>query len=108
MTSEASTSLQAHLSSLPEYASTPRIQSLYSDLGRQKVSNPSGYIANLSWWRSTLVAIVEKRLQTKKEDALVLHVDQELSDALRLEKAGRPAGLGTVIVRLAMPMLSEE
>lgn len=33
------------------------------------------------------------------KDALVLKVDQELSDALRVERVGRPAGLGTVIVR---------
>jgi charged multivesicular body protein 7 len=97
-TAEASTTISSYLSTLPEFASTPRIQSLYSDLGRQKLSNPTGYAANLTWWRSTLQELVSKRLQPTSDDALVLHVDQNLSDALRWEKVGRPAGLAVVIV----------
>ncbi|KAG8806326.1 hypothetical protein FRC17_005079 [Serendipita sp. 399] len=89
--------LDSFLSSLPEFTSTPRIQSLYSDLGRQKLSNPSGYAANLSWWRSVLQELVSRRLQPNKSHALVLHVDQDLSDALRWDKVGRPAGLSAVV-----------
>ncbi|PVF94856.1 hypothetical protein CPB86DRAFT_788647 [Serendipita vermifera] len=96
-TAAASPSISSYLSSLPEFASTPRIQSLYSDLGRQKLSNPTGYAANLTWWRSTLQELVSKRLQPASENALILHVDQDLSDALRWEKVGRPAGLAVVI-----------
>jgi hypothetical protein len=77
------------------------MQSLYSDLGRQKASNPSGYAANLGWWRGVLVEVVKRDLQPSGGEAnsLVLRVDQEFSDALRVEKVGRPAGLGTVVVR---------
>lgn len=44
--------------------------------------------------------VVKRGLQPAGGDAnsLVLRVDQELSDALRVEKVGRPAGLGTVVV----------
>ncbi|KAG8822202.1 hypothetical protein FRC19_006403 [Serendipita sp. 401] len=89
--------LHSFLSGLPEFASTPRIQSLYSDLGRQKLSNPSGYTANLGWWRSVLQELVSRRMQSNNANALVLHVNQELSDALRWDKVGRPAGLSTVV-----------
>lgn len=45
--------------------------------------------------------VVKRDLQPSGGDAnsLVLRVDQELSDALRVERVGRPAGLGTVVVR---------
>jgi charged multivesicular body protein 7 len=94
----ANNALTSYLSTFNEFKSTPRIQSLYSDLGRQKISNPSGYAANLSWWRTTLQEIVSRRIQPKDVDALILHVDQDLSDSLRWEKVGRPAGLGTLVV----------
>lgn len=90
-------SVAAFLSTLPEFQSTPRIQSLYSDLSRQKLSNPTGYTANLEWWRKTLTGLTQQRLQPQP-DSLVLHVDQGLSDAFRWDKVGRPLGLGVVIV----------
>ncbi|KIM26744.1 hypothetical protein M408DRAFT_312477 [Serendipita vermifera MAFF 305830] len=96
----SSESIAAYLTTLPEYKSTPRMQSLYSDLSRQKASNPGGYTANLGWWRNVLVELVRRRLQPGDAagDALVLRADQELSDALRVERVGRPAGLGTAII----------
>lgn len=97
MSTESKPTLESYLTNRPEFASVPRIQSLYSDLGRQKLSNPSGYTANLAWWRTTLQEIVRRRLQPDQDDALVLHVDQDLSDALRWDKVGRPAGLSTVV-----------
>ena len=99
-TNAGSEGIGAYLGSLPEYKSTPRMQSLYSDLSRQKTSNPSGYSANLGWWRGVLVEIVRRGLQPREgtTNALILKADQGLSDALRVERVGRPAGLGTVIV----------
>lgn len=103
----ASTSpLPAFLAALPEYRTTQRIQSLYSDLARQKLSNPTGYTANLEWWRSVLQSVVERGLQPSGQpnpDHLVLHVDQSLSDAFMWDKVGRPLGLSVVIVRPPFP-----
>lgn len=103
----ASTSpLLAFLAALPEYRTTQRIQSLYSDLARQKLSNPTGYTANLEWWRSVLQSVVERGLQPSGQpnpDHLVLHVDQSLSDAFMWDKVGRPLGLSVVIVRPPFP-----
>jgi hypothetical protein len=103
-TASATTPLLTYLSTLPEFHSIPRMQSLYADLGRQKASNPSGFAANLGWWRGVLGEIVRRDLQPSGRDAnsLVLRVDQELSDALRVERIGRPAGLGTVVVRMPL------
>ena len=104
-----------YLCTLPAFGSLPRMRSLYSDLGRQKASNPSGFEANLGWWRGVIVDLVSNGLLSSSSSssslygrgghaavdgthALVLRVDQELSDALWVEKVGRPAGLGTIVV----------
>ena len=88
------------LSSLPSYngLSKSRIQSLYSDISRQKHSNPTTYSSNLTWWRSTLEALVSLGYQPNARDTLVLHADQNLLESLRFEGAGKPLCLGTVIV----------
>lgn len=103
--------LPAFLAALPEYRSTQRIQSLYSDLARQKLSNPTGYTANLEWWRNALQSVVERGLQPAGQpnpDHIVLHVDQSLSDAFMWDKVGRPLGLSVVIVRsLSLSLLSQ-
>lgn len=88
------------LSSLPSYngLSKSRIQSLYSDISRQKHSNPTTYNSNITWWRSTLEALVSLGYQPNTTDTLVLHADQSLLESLRYEGAGKPLCLGTVIV----------
>lgn len=94
--------LPAFLATLPEFRTTQRIQSLYSDLARQQQSNPTGYTANLEWWRHTLQSVVERGLQPTGQpnpDLFVLHVNQSLSDAFMWDKVGRPLGLSVVIVR---------
>ena len=88
------------LSSLLSYngLSKSRIQSLYSDISRQKHSNPTTYNSNITWWRSTLEALVSLGYQPNTTDTLVLHADQSLLESLRYEGAGKPLCLGTVIV----------
>jgi hypothetical protein len=88
------------LSSVPSYSglSKSRIQSLYSDISRQKHSNPTTYSSNITWWRSTLEALVSLGYQPSTTDTLVLHADQSLVESLRYEGAGKPLCLGTVIV----------
>ncbi|KAI9446127.1 Snf7-domain-containing protein [Lactarius indigo] len=90
------------LSSLPSYdgLSKSRIQSLYSDISRQKHSNPTTYSSNITWWRSTLEALVSLGHQPNTTDTLILHADQSLLESLRYGGAGKPLCLGTVITEL--------
>ncbi|KAH9066326.1 Snf7-domain-containing protein [Lactarius vividus] len=90
------------LSSLPSYngLSKSRIQSLYSDISRQKHSNPTAYSSNITWWRSTLEALVSLGYQPNTTDTLILHADQSLLESLRYGGAGKPLCLGTVITEL--------
>lgn len=92
--------ISSYLSTLPECGtpSTARLQSIYSDISGQKLSNPTGYQANIAWWRKVLEGIVERGLQPKP-DHLVLHADTELVDALRWDRTGKPLALPSVIVR---------
>ncbi|KAI0293055.1 hypothetical protein BC826DRAFT_396972 [Russula brevipes] len=89
-------------SSLPSYngLSNLRIQSLYSDISRQKHSNPTTYNSNLTWWRSTLEDIVSRGWPPTTPDRLILHVDQSLLESLRYGGVGKPLCLGTVITEL--------
>ncbi|KAH9161343.1 Snf7-domain-containing protein [Lactarius sanguifluus] len=89
-------------SSLPSYdgLSKSRIQSLYSDISRQKHSNPTAYSSNITWWRSTLEALVSLGHQPNTTDTLILHADQSLLESLRYGGAGKPLCLGTVITEL--------
>src|SRR5712671_950370 len=100
-TATAVTGMSSPLSSLPSFngLSNPRIQSLYSDISRQKHSNPTTYHANVAWWRSTLEAIVSRGLSLNTPDRLILHADQSLLEVLRYERIGKPLCLGTVVVR---------
>ncbi len=88
------------LSSFPPYngLSIQRIQSLYSDVSRQKHSNPTTYNSNLTWWHSTLETIVSRGWLPNTSDRLILHADRTLLDTLRCEGVGKPLCLGTVIV----------
>lgn len=89
-----------HLSALPTYSSvsSSRLQSLYSDLARQKVSNPASFESNVDWWRRTLEALTLRGAQPGTADALVLHASKDLPDHLRFEGVGKPLGLAAVIV----------
>lgn len=97
--SELSSFLSA---SIPEFRTPPppRLQSLYSDIYRQKVSNPDGFKSSIAWWTRTLGHIARKGKQPQSDDHLILHVSSGLVDALRWEKVGRPLGLGAVVVRV--------
>ena len=99
LTARMSSSL---LSSLPSYdnLSNSRIQSLYSDISRQKHSNPTTYNSNIAWWHSTLEAIVSHGWLPNTPDRLILHAEQSLLESLRYERVGKPLCLGTVIVSI--------
>ncbi|KAG9001854.1 hypothetical protein FRB90_011525, partial [Tulasnella sp. 427] len=105
MSSSTNTSTSTYLSAtFPNEFRTPppaRLQSLYSDIHRQKQSNPEGFRSSIGWWTRVLDGLVRNGKQPESDDALVLHVGESLGEALRWEKVGRPLGLGCVVEELA-------
>ncbi|KAF8682284.1 SNF7 family [Rhizoctonia solani] len=98
-------SISDFLINLPEYKSnSQRLQSLYSDLNRQRLSNPAGYSANIEWWRRTLSEVTARGLQTA--GVLVLRADTVLVDSFRWDKVGKPLGVGYAITSLSTPTTS--
>jgi len=91
------------LHSLPAYSasSTSRLKSLYSDVSRQKHSNPAAYRSTVHWWRGVLQTVVLKHWLPQSSDTLVLHALPTLADSFRYEGAGKPLCLATVIVSSA-------
>ena len=88
------------LHSLPAYnsSSTSRLKSLYSDISRQKHSNPTSYRSTVHWWREVLQAAVLKHWLPQSPNSLVLHALPTLADSFRYEGTGKPLCLATVIV----------
>ncbi|KAF8609953.1 hypothetical protein BDV93DRAFT_462565 [Ceratobasidium sp. AG-I] len=100
-----SSSISDYISTLPEYkATSQRLQSLYSDLAKQRLSNPTGYSANVEWWRRTLSELTARGLQPA--GVLVLRADSLLVDAFRWDKVGRPLGVGYALTSLSTPTTS--
>ena len=91
------------LHSLPAYniSSASRLKSLYSDVSRQKYSNPASYHSTVHWWREVLQTVVLKHWLPQSSDTLVLHALPTLADSFRYEGAGKPLCLATVIVSSA-------
>ncbi|KIP08752.1 hypothetical protein PHLGIDRAFT_29423 [Phlebiopsis gigantea 11061_1 CR5-6] len=96
-----------HLQSLPTYQTTTpsRLKFLYSDFSGQKHSNPSSFATNVDWWRRTLEAVVGNGwqrpsvIESNIPDRLVLHAPGPLlAEEFRMEGAGKPLGLATVVV----------
>ncbi|KDQ33453.1 hypothetical protein PLEOSDRAFT_21087 [Pleurotus ostreatus PC15] len=107
----STSSTPSPLAALPPFSSTSRsrLQALYSDISRQKTSNPTSYHANVEWWRNALETLVScpppsSPILGKKGGAgkgkLVLSADQRLVDSLRIEGAGKPLALGAVVPEL--------
>ena len=90
------------LSSLSTYVGTSssRLQSLYSDISRQKLSNPTSYQSNVAWWRTTLETIVSRGWQSDTTERVVLNAESGLLETLRYPGVGKPLCLATVIVSL--------
>ena len=90
----------ADLHSLPAYntSSTSRLKYLYSDVSRQKHSNPISYQSTIHWWREVLQTVVLKHWLPQSSDTLVLHALPALADSFRYEGAGKPLCIATVIV----------
>lgn len=97
---------------LPPYATTSpsRLQALYSDISRQKHSNPASYQSNVEWWRKALQLIVGSGLQQETGSRLVLHAGRSLLELLKVPGVGKPLSLGAVVVRgaLSLPYTTKE
>ncbi|KAJ7120503.1 Snf7-domain-containing protein [Mycena crocata] len=89
------------LLALYPYATTSpsRLQSIYSDISRQKHSNPASYHANIEWWRKALEAIVRSGIQQNGSN-LVLSAGLGLMDLLRVSGVGKPLALAAVVAEL--------
>ncbi|KAF9439125.1 hypothetical protein BGZ76_011363 [Entomortierella beljakovae] len=48
-------SLQTYLATQPEWSSSTRLVSLYSEFDKLKETNPFGYEANVNWWRAVIL-----------------------------------------------------
>jgi charged multivesicular body protein 7 len=92
---------------LPPYATTPtsRLQSLYSDISRQKHSNPTLYHATVEWWHRVLEEIVSSGMQehsgNRNGSKLILTANRGLVDQVRVDGVGKPLGLVAVVVSLS-------
>ncbi|KAF8212030.1 Snf7-domain-containing protein [Mycena galopus ATCC 62051] len=95
------TTPKAALLALPSYATTSpsRLQSIYSDISRQKYSNPASYNANIEWWRNALEAITRSGIQQRGSN-LVLTADAGLLELLRVSGVGKPLALSAVVTEL--------
>jgi charged multivesicular body protein 7 len=99
--------------SLAPYATTSRsrLQALYSDISRQKHSNPTAYHANVHWWQPVLQEYVASGMQDtllhssgRGGSRLVLSAGRRLMEDLRVEGVGKPLGIGAVIVSTSFPL----
>ncbi|KAF9218338.1 hypothetical protein BS17DRAFT_742320 [Gyrodon lividus] len=107
------------LSSCSTYASTSRsrLQSLYSDITRQRHSNPTSYNTHVDWWQRTFEELVSRGWQTditsgqqgnepdsqdaaNQSNKLVLGARRAIVDKLRYDGVGKPLGLGSTIAEL--------
>ncbi|KAF8980648.1 hypothetical protein BGZ46_003919 [Entomortierella lignicola] len=55
-------SLQTYLATLPEWSSSTRLVSLYSEFDKLKETNPFGYEANVNWWRTVILGAARNGL----------------------------------------------
>ncbi|KAI9827266.1 MAG: hypothetical protein M1832_005404 [Thelocarpon impressellum] len=77
-----------------------RLPSLYSDFRHLQTTNPDGYAANVSAWRTALAhAAREGRVPGPggSNDLLCLSTGEELVRELESKEWGRPLALGTVV-----------
>ncbi|KAI1306426.1 hypothetical protein EDD11_004757 [Mortierella claussenii] len=55
-------SLQTYLATFPEWSSSTRLVSLYSEFDKLKETNPFGYEANVNWWRTVILGAARNGL----------------------------------------------
>lgn len=96
----SSTAFEKWITTIPELAggaSSPRVQSLFSDIVRQKATNPAAYHANVSWWRRTLHDLLSSGAQLST-DHLVVNLDEDLLQDFTRVVNRKPLALVSVVV----------
>ena len=121
-TTARKTGVSKYISTHPSFqdarSSSSPLPALYSDLSRQRRSNPAGYRASVEWWKDVLVDVTFRGLQfdhdastpseadsrssctTAVVDRTVFRLDESTKARWTVEHVGRPLGLGTVIAEL--------
>lgn len=105
----AKTGLSAYISTHPSFqdtqSSSSPLPALYSDLSRQRKSNPAGYRASVEWWKDILLDVTFCGLQSDTSDTVpdrtIFRLDESTKARWTIPTVGRPLGLGTVISDLA-------
>ncbi|GAO51001.1 hypothetical protein SAICODRAFT_18526 [Saitoella complicata NRRL Y-17804] len=77
-----------------------RLPSLFSDFTSQRESNPDGYAANVTAWKSAIEAAAKAGAFRNSEDRLVLETGPSLLRDASSREWGSPLGLGAVIASL--------
>ncbi|KAG0643663.1 Snf7-domain-containing protein [Tuber brumale] len=72
-----------------------RLPSLYSDFCPLRANNPSGFLANVTAWKSVLSQAAVNGILGG--DTLVLEIGEGLVSSLATREWGRPLALGTVV-----------
>lgn len=85
----------APISPIPSQA---RLKALYASTSTQKLSNSTGYAANLSWWTSVLDSTLASG--HLGSDRLIITVNNDLLSHFENNDGSRPKGLGGVVVRI--------
>ena len=91
----------------PRSPSSP-LPALYSDLSRQRKSNPAGYRASVEWWKSILLDVTFSGSQLDHNptsadgppDRTIFTLNEGTKAAWTVDGVGRPLGLGTVVSEL--------
>jgi charged multivesicular body protein 7 len=94
---------------LSSYSTTPltRLPALYSNVTSRKHSDPASYHSAVDWWRRVLEEYVFSGLQdrllpeTWRGSSLILRAWPGLLDVFRVEGAGKPLALGSIIVSVS-------
>jgi len=73
-----------------------RLSSLYSDFRNLKTTNPNGYHANVTAWKTILSAAIAAG-KGPDSNKLVLTANDDLVSSLQTRECGRPLALGVVI-----------
>lgn len=106
--------LSQHSSFSNPISSISPLPSLYSDLSRQRKSNPAGYAASVEWWKSILQDVTFRGVQfdhnpapstssaglVETVDRTIFKLDESTKSRWTVDGVGRPLGLGTVISEL--------
>ncbi|GAC93122.1 hypothetical protein PHSY_000684 [Pseudozyma hubeiensis SY62] len=101
--------LSAYISTHPSFqdtrSSSSPLPALYSDLSRQRKSNPAGYRASVEWWKDVLLDVTFRGVQFETSDTVqdrtIFTLDESTKARWTIPSVGRPLGLGTVVSDLA-------